>query len=211
MIFPVTLGERDKDCGRTFHNNTNAYHAEEITSTHTKETLTRFILYSRMSCPAEILAPFFSALSRIWDVQQTCEKKPQNPSLINQTWNSYIICLTALSTVLFLHCLWNGSIHLQDERKCWEHTTLLHRPVFRLAAASAATAQISIFWMCVCVWARCSCSAVGVDKWVAPKPSDSSASPLTGTPQSEPASECVCVRFCLLLLCLAVITDRPWV
>lgn len=27
MIFPVTVGERDKHCGRTFHNNTNAYHA----------------------------------------------------------------------------------------------------------------------------------------------------------------------------------------
>lgn len=32
------------------------------------------------------------------------------------------------------------------------------------------------------VCARCSCSAVGVDKWVAPKPPDSSASPLAGTP-----------------------------
>lgn len=150
MIFPVTLGERDKVCGRTFHNNTNAYHAEEITSTHTKEkTLTRFILYSRMSCRAEILAPFCSALSRIWDVLQTWQKKEKKTSLISQTWNSYIICLTVQSTELFLHCLWNGSIHLQDERKCWEHTTFLHRPIFRLAATSAATAQISIFWMCV--------------------------------------------------------------
>lgn len=44
----------------------------------------------------------------------------------------------------------------------------------------------------MCVWAGCSCSAVGVDKWVAPKPSDSTPSPLTGTPQSTPASVCVC-------------------
>ena len=36
---------------------------------------------------------------------------------------------------------------------------------------------------------RCSHSAVDVYKWVAPKPSDSNASPLTGAPRRE----CVCV------------------
>lgn len=50
--------------------------------------------------------------------------------------------------------------------------------------------------MCVCARLslsvcefRCSCSAVDVYKWVAPKPSDSNASPLAGTPQRKPASE----------------------
>lgn len=78
MIFPVTLGERDKDCVRTFHNNTNAYHAGVITSTCTKEkTLTRVILYSRMSCWTEILPPFISVLypQKVFEMYCKLDKK----------------------------------------------------------------------------------------------------------------------------------------
>lgn len=115
MIFPVALGERDKDCGRTFYNNTNAYHAGEITSTHTKEkALPRFILYGRMSCWTEILAPFcpHSISSRVFEMY--CKPDKRNTSLIAQKWNSYIMCLTTQPAVLFLHRLWNRSIHLQE-------------------------------------------------------------------------------------------------
>lgn len=192
-----------------------------ITSTCTKEkTWTRVILYSRMSCWTEILPPlclyFIHTQKR--DLLQTWQKKKHLWSTTNEAPTSCVQPHRAL--FLFLHRLWNSSIHLGDEGKMLRAQNIPPQANIQARSdLSSERAWISSFWMCVCVpmcvWEfRCSCSAVDVYKWVAPKAIwQSRLTPHRHTTEkpSEWAGErvCVCKHFCLPLLCLAILSDRP--
>lgn len=160
MIFPVPLSERDKDCGRTLHNNTNAYHdgADHI-HTYKREDINK-VHSLQAGCPVELKCEPLSVCARVFEIY--CQLDKKNMTLINQKWNSYIMCLTTQSTVLFLHCLWNGSIHLPDERENAEdNRTFLHRPIFTRPPVCRSLNQYLLnvcvlVCVCACVWARCS-------------------------------------------------------
>lgn len=82
MIFPVPLGERDKDCGRTLHNNTNAYHtgADRI-HTNKREDIKK-VHSPQAGCPVELKCEPLSVCVRVFEIY--CQLDKKNMTLINQ-------------------------------------------------------------------------------------------------------------------------------
>lgn len=149
MIFPVALAEGDKDCSRTLYNDTNTYlaGADHIHSYKRKDINKAHSV--RQDVPLDRNLSRSPCLSEtIWELLPAWQK---NTTLINQKWKSYIMCLTTQSTVLFLHCLWNGSIHLPDERENAEdNRTFLHRPEFSRPFVCTSW-NCYLLSVCVCV------------------------------------------------------------
>lgn len=179
------------------------------------KTWTRVILYSRMHCCSEIFPPLrlCSILKNHWRILQTCPSPPKKENIFDQQGIKLLNHVQAHT--LFCFCpVFKIDLFIFETRENAE--TPEHSPTGHIQARGDllfTQAFISSLSVSPYVWElRCSCSAVDVYKWVAPKPSDSNTSPLTGTPQRKPAIEqesmCVCKHFCLLLLCLAILTDR---
>lgn len=214
MIFPVTLGEGEKD--------TNTEHAGAIASTCTKRRHEQGSFFTA-GCPVDLKSHPLCVYhtQEIKEFEMSCKldlKKNKKRCLWSTTNEGPTSCVQPHAALFCFSTVCEMALFIfQTRGKCWEHRTFLHRPIYRQGATSHPKGLESVAFVCVCVrvWERefrCSCSAVDVYKWVAPRAIwQSRLTPHRHT--TEKASECVCVckHFCLPLLLSRHLHWRRWV
>lgn len=133
---------------RTFHNSTKAYHGREITSTHTNRDINKVhVVKQDVLSNSNLKCISVSSTSEIiFHTTSSTKKRHKEMKLLHHVWPH--------RSPLFLHCLWNRSIHLQDEEKCWDFKIFLPGPKWRVWNSDSHLLGVCVRICASCVLSR---------------------------------------------------------